>query len=198
MKWVVATDNKGKIAEFRAIFHGDGIELITKSEAGFYDEIEENGSTFEENALIKARAGAGATGLPTISDDSGLTVDALGGKPGICSARYAEPGHRKERVLREISEVPDGERGAAFYCAIACVIPGVIEFTVSGECRGYLTRECHGTNGFGYDPIFYIPEYGKTFGELPPEVKNKISHRAIALAKLREKLIEMELLNADK
>ncbi len=154
MKWVLATSNPGKLREFRAIFDAYGLELISKDEAGVTDDPEENGATFEENALIKARACAASCGLPTIADDSGMTVDALHGAPGIYSARYAEPGHRKDRVLRELQNVPDGERGGAFYCAIACVIPGYCAFTVSGECRGVIAREPAGTGGFGYDPIF--------------------------------------------
>ncbi len=154
VKWVVATSNPGKLREFRAIFDAYGLELISKDEAGVAEDPEETGTTFEENALIKARACAEACGLPTVSDDSGMTVDALGGAPGIYSARYAEPGHRKERVLRELENVPDGERGGAFYCAIACVVPGECEFTVSGECRGTIAHEPAGTGGFGYDPIF--------------------------------------------
>lgn len=198
MKWVVATSNPGKLREFRAIFDAYGLELIAKDEAGVLEDPEETGTTFEENALIKARACAAACGLPTVADDSGMTVDALGGAPGIYSARYAEPGHRKERVLRELENVPDEERGGAFYCAIACVIPGVCEFTVSGECRGLIAHEPAGLGGFGYDPIFFVPEYGKTFGEIPAEIKNQISHRALALAALREKLLEMGYLDADK
>ena len=198
MKWVVATSNPGKLREFRAIFDAYGLELISKDEAGVAEDPEETGTTFEENALIKARACAEACGLPTVSDDSGMTVDALGGAPGIYSARYAEPGHRKERVLRELENVPDGERGGAFYCAIACVVPGECEFTVSGECRGTIAHEPAGTGGVGYDPIFFVPEYGKTFGEIAADVKNQISHRARALAALREKLIEMGYIHADK
>ena len=198
MKWVVATSNPGKLREFRAIFDQYGLELISKDEAGVMEDPEENGLTFEENALIKARACAEACGLPTVSDDSGLTVDALDGAPGIFSARYAEPGHRRERVLRELEQVPDEKRGGTFYCAIACVIPGECEFTVSGECRGMIAHESIGTGGFGYDSIFFLPEYGKTFGEIPAEVKNRISHRALALAALREKLEEMGYIHADK
>lgn len=198
MKWVVATSNPGKLREFRAIFEAYGLELLTKGEAGVTEDPEENGADFSENALIKARACAAASGLPSIADDSGLTVDALGGAPGVYSARYAEPGHRKERVLRELAAVPDEARGAAFVCVIACVIPGKCEFTVEGECRGRIAKEPAGNGGFGYDPIFYVPEYGATFGELPAEIKNRISHRAKALAALREKLLEMGYIHADK
>ena len=198
MKWVVATSNPGKLREFRAIFDAYGLELLSKKDLGVTEDPEETGKTFEENALIKARACAAACGLPTVADDSGMTVDALGGAPGIYSARYAEPGHRKERVLRELERVPDSKRGGSFYCAIACVIPGECEFTVHGECRGIIAHESAGTGGFGYDPIFFVPEYGKTFGEIPAEIKNRISHRAQALAALREKLIEMGYIHADK
>lgn len=198
MKWVVATSNPGKLREFQAIFEAYGLELISKAEAGVLEDPEEDGTTFEENALIKARACAAACGLPTVSDDSGLSVDALGGAPGIFSARYAEPGHRRERVLSEMRNVPEAERGAAFVCAIACVIPGECEFTVHGECRGIIAHKSVGTGGFGYDPIFFVPEYGKTFGEIPPEIKNQVSHRARALAALREKLLEMGYIHADK
>ena len=198
MKWVAATSNPGKLREFRAIFEAYGMELMAKDEAGVTEEPEENGTTFAENALIKARACAEVCGLPTLADDSGLTVDALHGAPGIYSARYAEVGHRRERVLRELENVPDEERGAAFVCVIACVIPGKCEFTVEGECRGRIAHENRGTGGFGYDPIFYVPEEGMTFAQIPAERKNQISHRARALAALREKLMEMGYIHADK
>ena len=198
VKWVVATSNPGKLREFRTIFEEFGLELISMAEAGVTDEPDENGTTFEENALIKARSCAAACGLPTVADDSGLTVDALGGAPGIYSARFAEPGHRRERVLREMKGVPEEERGAGFVCAIACVIPGECEFTVRGECRGRIAHESIGTGGFGYDTIFYDPDLDRTFGQIPAELKNRISHRARALAALRDKLMEMGVIHADK
>jgi XTP/dITP diphosphohydrolase len=189
-KWVLATTNAGKLREFRRMFDVLGLELVTMNELGVTDSPEEDGETFEENALIKARACAAACGLPTIADDSGLTVDALGGAPGIHSARFDVPGQRTYRVLREMEDVPDGQRGASYYCAIACVIPGECEFVVAGQCFGEIIREKVGENGFGYDPIFYCPEFQKTYGELSDAEKDKISHRGRAIEALRVELIK--------
>lgn len=200
MKWIIATNNKSKVIEFHKILPPLGIEAQSLSEAGVSLEVEETGTTFEENALLKARACCAKTGLPAIADDSGLVVDALGGAPGIYSARYAPTDAQcKERVLREMEAVPDGEaRHARFVCVIACVLPDGREFTVRGECHGQIAREERGENGFGYDPLFYAPEYGKTYGELEPELKNRISHRAAALRAFSEKLKEMGIGQDDK
>ena len=178
--------------EFRKIL--PSYELITMREAGFLEAIEETGKTFEANALIKARAVMHATGKTAIADDSGLSVDALSGAPGIYSARYAgeEANDEKniEKLLFEMRAVPEKERGAAFVSVIADVTPEGAEQVFRGECRGTITLSPHGTNGFGYDPVFFLPQYGKTFGELSPDIKNEISHRSRALAKFRAYLEE--------
>ena len=193
MKWIIATNNRGKIAEFHKILPALGIEAKSLSEEGIVCEPEETGTTFEENALIKARACAAISGCAAIADDSGLAVVALDGRPGVYSARYAPT--EKEcniKLLGEMENVPDGEARHAYYvCAIACVLPDGREFTVRGECHGLIAREESGTNGFGYDPLFYLPQYGVTFGELSPEIKNEISHRGKALRAFAEKIREM-------
>lgn len=185
----------GKVREFHKILPPLGIEAESLKEAGVVLDVEENGNSFEENALIKARACCALTGRPSIADDSGLTVDALDGRPGIYSARYAATEALcNERLLRELADVPDGEARAAHYvCAIACVMPDGREFTVRGECHGQIIREQRGENGFGYDPLFYSPEHGLTYGELAPEIKNEISHRGEALRAFAEKIAEMRL-----
>ena len=173
MKFVLASHNKKKIAEMAAILGALGVE---------------DGATFEENARIKAVSAAGFTGLPAIADDSGLCVDALGGAPGIYSARYCEGADRarNDLLLRNMEDQDD--RSCRFVCAIACILPDGETLTVRGECEGELLRESHGAGGFGYDPLFYVPACGCTFGELPPETKNEISHRGRALRKLKEAL----------
>ena len=144
--------------------------------------------TFEKNALIKAKSAAEFTGLPALADDSGLCVDALDGAPGIYSARYCE-GTDEDRNALLLKNMQDKEnRACRFVCAIACVLADGETLTVRGECEGTLLRENHGAGGFGYDPLFYVEKYGCTFGELPAEVKNTISHRANALNKLKEAL----------
>lgn len=198
MKLVFASHNKGKIQEVKDILGPLGIEVEPIPED--FPEIEENGTSFEENAKIKARAVCQATGLPAVADDSGLTVDALDGFPGIHSARWAGPDataqERNLLLLEKMLQVPDGQRGANFVCVAACVFPDGKEMTVRGQCRGTILREEHGTGGFGYDPIFCVPEFGCTFGELEQEVKNSISHRARAFtalgSALRTKLEEGE------
>ncbi len=184
---VVATGNMGKMREFRKIL--PSYELITMREAGFTEEIVEDGTSFEENALIKARAVMHATGKTAIADDSGLAVDALSGAPGIYSARYAGEDatdeKNVEKLLLAMRDIPEAERGAAFVSVIAYVTPSGEEQVFRGECRGVISFSPEGTNGFGYDPVFYLPEYGKTFGELSADIKNEISHRSRALAKFR-------------
>lgn len=181
---VVATGNMGKMNEFRRIL--PSFSFVTMKEAGFFEEIEENGQTFEENALIKARAVCSATGQAAIADDSGLAVDALGGAPGIYSARYAgenatDP-ERIAKLLEELKDVPAEKRGAAFVSVIAYVTPQGEEQTFRGECRGVIALRPEGENGFGYDPVFFVPHLGKTFAQMQGEEKNAISHRARALA----------------
>ncbi len=191
MKIVLASRNRKKIAELHRLLSQqlDGIEILSLDDVGFFKEIEENGTTFEENALIKARVAA-ASGYIGVGDDSGLTVDALGGEPGIYSARYAARSHfagdhddegNNQAVLQNVKDVPEGERGCAFVCAIGCVLPDGREFCVRGEVRGTLLREYHGAGGFGYDPLFYYPPFGKTFAELTPDEKNAVSHRGNAI-----------------
>ena len=186
MKIVFASGNKHKIEEFGAILkrYIPTLEVISMKEADILDDIVEDGATFEENALIKARAVANH-GYIGVADDSGLAVDALLGAPGIFSARYAgEHGNDKKNNLKLLEDMKNIEnREGAFVSAIACVFPKDMpysDFCVRGECRGRILCEEKGTGGFGYDPLFFIEEYGKTFGELTPDEKNKISHRAVA------------------
>lgn len=186
MKFVFASHNKGKIQEVQEILAPFGIEIEPIS--ADFPEIEENGTSFEENAKIKARAVCQATGLPAVADDSGLTVDALDGFPGIHSARWAGPEandhDRNQLLLEKLLSVPEEQRGAQFVCVAACVFPDGRELAVRGQCRGTILGEEHGSGGFGYDPIFCVPEYGCTFGELASDVKNSISHRARAFTAL--------------
>ncbi len=180
---VAATGNLGKLREFRRIL--PSYEIISMADAGFSGDIEETGTTFEENALIKARAVMERTGKAAFADDSGLTVDALGGAPGIYSARYAgedaTDAERIEKLLSEMENVPTEKRSAAFVSVIAYVTPDGEEKTFRGECRGRIDVSPRGENGFGYDPIFLIPEKGVSFGEMSEEEKNEISHRGRAM-----------------
>ncbi len=182
--YVIATNNAHKLQEIRDILENDRRRFVSMKEAGIATDPEENGSTFEENALIKARAACAASGMPALADDSGLEVDALDGQPGIRSARYCE-GSDAERVdflLKNLETVAEGNRGAQFVSAIACVYPDGTEFVVRGICRGEILRERHGNGGFGYDPVFWVPEENESFSSMPQERKNQISHRANALA----------------
>ena len=191
MKIVLASSNKNKIAELSTILTsvlGEGIEVITIKEAGITDEIIEDGSTFAENALIKARTAA-KSGMIGIGDDSGLTVDALDGAPGIFSARYAgEHGNdalNNQKLLSDMNDKDD--RRASFVCCIACVFPDGREEIVShGYIHGEILREARGEGGFGYDPLFYVKEIGKTLAEVEASEKNLVSHRANALKAFAE------------
>ena len=193
---VLASRNKKKIAELEAILKADLPEtsILSLDDIGLEGEIEENGLTFEENALIKARAamvGSGAR-LAGIGDDSGLSVDALDGAPGIYSARYAG-GHGDDAannalLVQNLSDVPPERRTARFVCCIACVFPDGREIVVRGETEGLIIDTPRGEGGFGYDPYFYYPPFGKTFAELTADEKNAISHRGKAIAKLAETL----------
>ncbi len=186
---IAATKNKNKIREFKEIL--PDYDIITEEEAGIDIEVEETGTTFSENALLKAKAIFDKTHIPALADDSGLAVYALGGEPGIYSARYGGEGlddkGRTELVLKKMENVSDELRGAEFICAIAFVTENKI-ISAEGKVEGVLTREPRGENGFGYDPIFYVPEFGKTTAEMEPEEKNAISHRGRALAELKRKL----------
>lgn len=186
MKIVFASGNKHKIQEFSAIIRKyiPDIEILSMKDVGIFDDIVEDGVTFEENAMIKAKAVA-SHGYIGVGDDSGLTVEALGGAPGIYSARYAgEHGNDKKNNAKLLHDMINEEnRSCAFVSAIACAFPEgsqYADFTVRGECRGELLYEEKGNGGFGYDPLFFVEKYQKTFGELLPEEKNEISHRAVA------------------
>ena len=181
---LIATHNRGKKAEYARLLEGLGLELTTLSELGITTEVEENGATYGANALLKATAYARLAGLLTLADDSGLDVDALGGAPGVLSARYAGPGaddrQRYELLLRNLTGVPEAQRTARFRCAIALAWPDGRTAVVEGTCEGRIAESPRGEHGFGYDPVFLLPEHGCTMAELPPEVKNRISHRARA------------------
>ena len=185
MKFYLASRNKGKRKELVEILAPLGVELEPLPED--FPEIEENGTTFEENAKSKARAVCQALGAPAIADDSGLEVEALNGEPGVYSARWAgdvTDHERNQLVLERMKDIPKNERTAKFVCVAACVFPDGKELAVRGECRGTILNEEHGEGGFGYDPIFCVPEYGSTFAELDSGVKNAISHRARAFTAL--------------
>ena len=191
MKLVLASDNKNKLREFRTLFENFGVELISKAESGFTEEVEETGETFAENARIKAEAVMRATGLAAIADDSGLCVDALGGAPGVHSARYTgnhddSDADRYNLLLRNLGGRDD--RAARFVCSLCCAFPNGDVLTAEGTCEGTILSAPRGENGFGYDPIFYLPEYGCTSAELSGEEKNKISHRGKALRAIKDEL----------
>ena len=187
-----ATENEGKMREVRMILEDLGIEILSLKEAGFRSEAEENGTTFEENAVIKATEIMNKSGEVVLADDSGLEVDALNKEPGIYSARYMGHDtsyHIKNRNLIERLEGKQGsERSARFVCAIAAVFPDGRVLTTRGTMEGEIGYEERGENGFGYDPIFYLPEYGCCSGELPLKIKNQLSHRAKALRLMKEEL----------
>ena len=188
--YVIATNNAHKLHEIRDILENDRRRFISMKEAGIATDPEENGLTFEENALIKARAACKASGMPALADDSGLEVDALNGEPGIRSARYCE-GSDADRVvylLKKLENVPENARGAQFVSAIACVYPDGTEFAVRGICRGVILTENRGEGGFGYDPVFFVPREGETFASMPQARKNAISHRANSLKITKEEL----------
>jgi XTP/dITP diphosphohydrolase len=191
-KLLLATNNRGKAREYKSLLEGVPFELVTPAEVGISTEVVEVGDSFEENARLKATTLARESGLLTLADDSGLEVEALGGEPGTLSARYAGEGasdrDRVNYLLAKLRGVPREKRTARFRCVIAIATPeGEVELC-SGECHGFITLEPRGNRGFGYDPIFYLPELGKTMADLTLEEKNKISHRARAAEKARELL----------
>jgi len=191
---IAATNNKHKLEEIRAILRDRGMEVISLAEAGLDIDIEENGETFVENALIKAREVFRLTGEAAIADDSGLEVEALGGQPGVRSARYSgETGADKdkknnEKLKEALKDVPEDKRSARFCSAIAAVFPGGQEITAVGFVYGKIGYTEKGEHGFGYDPLFIVDGYDRTMAELGPEEKNKISHRANALKEFIRKL----------
>ena len=195
MKVVLASKNPHKLVEIRQITDKFGFELVLQSELGVDIDVEETGTTFEENSFLKAEAVMKATGLPAIADDSGIAVDALNGEPGIYSARYGFDDTLDDRgrmmlLLKNTQQVPDGQRQAKFVCVITFITPDGNTIQARGEIHGELTREPKGTNGFGYDPIFYYPPLGMTTAELPSEIKNQVSHRGNALNLFYQKLKE--------
>jgi XTP/dITP diphosphohydrolase len=193
-KLLLATNNQGKIREYKSLLYGIPFEIVTPAEEGINTEVAETGSTFEANARLKATVLATESGLLTLADDSGLEVDALGGEPGVLSARFAGEGAsdsvRLNFLLDKLKGIPEDERDARFRCVIAIAAPGSRVELYSGDCPGMISTAPRGYNGFGYDPVFYIPKLGKTMAELPPEEKNRISHRARAAAKAREALLK--------
>jgi hypothetical protein len=195
-KIVFATTNEGKVKEIKEILKDFPIEVVSMKEMGITADIEENGTTFEENSLIKARALAKLTGLPALADDSGLEVDYLNGEPGIYSARYlgrdTDYDYKNNYIIDKLSGAKAEDRSARFVCVISLVLPDGREFVERGVVEGLIGYEQKGENGFGYDPIFYLPEYGKTSAELPPEEKNKISHRGKALTAMKKLIVTLD------
>nr|MDN4743765.1 XTP/dITP diphosphatase [Lachnospiraceae bacterium C1.1] len=193
---IFATGNKNKVREINEILEGFSIPVESMKDAGIETDIVEDGKTFEENSLIKARSIWKISGGLVLADDSGLEVDALGGEPGIYSARYMGEDtsyHIKNNaIIDRLEGVPDEKRTARFVCAVAAVFPDGSEKVVRGVMEGRIGYAEHGENGFGYDPIFILPKYGKTTSELPPEVKNEESHRGKALRAMKELIEEYE------
>ena len=188
MKLVLASDNKNKLREFRTLFEGFGVELLSKADVGCMEEVKETGETFAENARIKAEAVMHATGLPAVADDSGLCVDALGGAPGVHSARYTgshadSDKDRYELLLRNLGERTD--RSARFVCSLCCAFPNGDILTAEGKCEGSILQAPRGENGFGYDPVFRPDGFVCSMAELTMEEKNAISHRGKALAQFK-------------
>ena len=199
MKVILASKNQHKLTELSAILSQLGFEIALESEYGLDIDVEETGTTFEENSFLKADAVMKASGLPVLADDSGLMVDALDGAPGVYSARYGHKASDKERtayLLENMKDVPEERRGAKFVCVITCLFPDGRKIVARGECPGVIARAPPGENGFGYDPVFYLPELGMTYAELPSEQKNAISHRARALQDFCRKYQEVQ--NHDK
>ena len=191
---VLATKNKGKIKEMRELLAPMNIEVLSLADFSPVDDAEENGATFAENAMLKARYYFAHTGTPCLADDSGLEVDALGGRPGVYSARYsgedATDAANNAKVLREMEGIEKDKRTARFRCAMALVGEG-IELTTDGTCEGTLLTEERGQGGFGYDPIFYVPKFDRTLAEMSSEEQNSISHRGAAVRKRADLIAEM-------
>ena len=191
---LLATGNRHKFNELESLLRGIPYELVFPADTGIDLKVDERGNSFEDNAGLKAQAFAQSSRLLSLADDSGLEVDALGGEPGIYSARYAgenaTDAQRVDYLLYKLKDVPAGKRQARFRCVIAIAYPGGELHIFSGECPGEITPSPRGEHGFGYDPVFYLPQLGKTMAELPPEVKNQISHRGRAAAKARSFLMQ--------
>jgi len=195
MKLLVATGNAGKLKEIRALLDGCSIDIVGLNDLNNAPEVVEDGLTFTENACKKAREMAAFSGLLTLADDSGLTVDALDGAPGVHSARYAgvqgDDAANNRKLLKALEAVPDNERKAAFICVMALAAPDGSCQTFAGKISGLLLREERGAGGFGYDPLFLVPEYGKTTAELPLDIETRISHRGHALRQVLPVLKEL-------
>ncbi|CAG0932807.1 XTP/dITP diphosphohydrolase [Thermoflexales bacterium] len=192
MQLLIATTNPGKVREYQQLLNGLPCELMSLVEVGITQEVAETGSTYEENAVLKAREYAALSHLLTLADDSGLEVDALSGRPGVQSARYApDSPTRIQKLLAEMQHIPAAQRGARFQCVIALARPNGSWETTQGICEGQITTEARGTHGFGFDPVFHVTEYDLTMAELPEEIKNQISHRARAAEKMRPVLERM-------
>lgn len=193
---VFATGNAGKVKEIRMIMEDAGMEVLSMKEAGIVIDVDENGKTYEENALLKARAVAKYTDDIVMADDSGLEIDYLNKEPGVYSARYMGEDTsyhiKNNNLIERLNGVPDEQRTARFVCAIAAVLPDGKELTTRATIEGRIGYEEKGENGFGYDPIFYVPEFGKTTAELSEEEKNQISHRGKALQLMKEELKKNE------
>lgn len=198
MKILIATKNIGKVREFQAMFKDFGIEVISLLDIKNSPDVEETGVTFEENAIIKAEAICSIMNIPVIADDSGLEVDALEGRPGVYSARYAGSEKSDEanmdKVLNELKGIAEPNRTARFVCALAFARPDKKTFVVRGTCEGEILSERRGNEGFGYDPIFYLPRLDCSMAELSKEEKNNISHRAVALQKLKDFISKEDML----
>ncbi len=194
---ILASRNKGKLKEIHAILEKFGMETISRDDAGLPTfEVEETGTTFEENSYIKAKAILDIAHTITIADDSGLEVDALGGAPGVYSARYAgegcTPADNNEKLLRELKDVPEEKRGAAFVSVITMLFPNGDKLVARGECRGHIATQLRGEGGFGYDPLFIPDGENRSFGEMSGEEKNRISHRARSLQILENMIRDRE------
>ena len=192
---LVASTNQGKLREYRRLLAGVPFDIIGPADVGIDAEVDETGATFEENAILKATTLCAASGLPTLADDSGLEVDALEGEPGVRSARYAgenaTDADRVKFLLKKLKRVPEGYRSGRFRCIIAVALPGGRVELFNGECSGEIALAPKGDKGFGYDPVFYLPELGKTMAELPMELKNQLSHRSRAAARAKVFLEEL-------
>jgi XTP/dITP diphosphohydrolase len=190
MKLILATRNQHKTKEIKKILADSQIEILTLKDFPDVPEVEETGKTLEENAVLKAKSIFNATGIPALADDSGLEVDTLDGAPGVMSARFAGPEcsykDNNLKLLKLMEGIPEEKRGATFRCVVALALSSDDIRVVEGRVRGFITKKEIGGNGFGYDPVFFYPELGKTFAELEPEEKNRISHRGIAFRKAKE------------
>lgn len=195
MELLVATTNAGKLAEIEAVLENIPVKVISLSSLADWPKVAEDGKTFEENALKKACALADFSAMPTLADDSGLEVEALGGAPGVHSARYsgedADDARNNEKLLQALAGLPQEQRQARFVCVLALCLPASgarREWLFRAECEGWIAFEPRGKNGFGYDPVFFYPPLGRTFGEIDRETKGRFSHRGKALAKLKQAL----------